>query len=131
MLLTREQILAIQDLPFEEVEVPEWGGTVRVRGITAMDRDAMEGRATKAGSDPEAQVRNLRAWVVAHGVVDADGNRVFGAADAEALGQKSSLVMDRLFWIVVRLSALKQQDVEDLAKNSTSGPSADSPSGSV
>ena len=30
-LLSRDAILQAQDLPHEDVEVPEWGGMVRVR----------------------------------------------------------------------------------------------------
>ena len=38
-LLSKEAILAAQDLPSEDVEVPEWGGTVRVRGLDGKGRD--------------------------------------------------------------------------------------------
>ena len=42
MLLTKESILSVQDLPRELVEVAKWGGSVWVRGMTAGERDMFE-----------------------------------------------------------------------------------------
>ena len=42
MYLTRDAILQATDLTFEDVAVPEWGGVVRVRGLTGTERDAFE-----------------------------------------------------------------------------------------
>ena len=41
-LLTKEQMLAADDIKSERVEVPEWGGDVMVRGLTGTQRDAWE-----------------------------------------------------------------------------------------
>ena len=38
-LLSKEQILAAEDLPHKDVPVPEWKGTVRVRALTGFERD--------------------------------------------------------------------------------------------
>ena len=40
--LSRDAILQREDIKTEDVEVPEWGGTVRVRGMTGVQRDAFE-----------------------------------------------------------------------------------------
>jgi hypothetical protein len=40
--LTRDAILQAPDLQGEDVAVPEWGGTVRVRGLSGAQRDAYE-----------------------------------------------------------------------------------------
>jgi len=42
MTLNKEQILRADDLKTEEVDVPEWGGSVRVRVLTGTERDAFE-----------------------------------------------------------------------------------------
>ena len=42
MFLTREEILAKTDLPYEDAEVPEWGGWVRIRALSGKQRDAIE-----------------------------------------------------------------------------------------
>ena len=40
--LSREEILSVHDIVTEEVDVPEWGGIVRVRGMSGVQRDAFE-----------------------------------------------------------------------------------------
>ena len=41
-ILTADDILRAEDLPRELVEVPEWGGAVYVRGLTAWERSEFE-----------------------------------------------------------------------------------------
>ena len=41
-ILSKEAILAADDLPREKVNVPEWGGEVLVRTMSGTDRDAFE-----------------------------------------------------------------------------------------
>ena len=57
------------------------------------------------------------------------GKRVFTDDDADALGAKSAKPMQRLFSVARRLSALSEDDIEELVKNSESAPtdSSDSP----
>lgn len=117
MYLTKEQILSAQDFKYEEVQIPEWGGTVRVRGLTAYERDELEVQAMEAQKNPDA-AKNVRARLVVKCLVDADGNRLFKDSDADALGTKHGAILDKLFWVTQRLSALTAQDIEDLEKNS-------------
>jgi len=116
--LTRDAILKAQDLPTEEVEVPEWGGVVRVRGLTGAERDAFEQSIVEQrGKNTRMNLRNIRAKLVALTVVDEEGNRVFSDEDAEALGKKSAAALDRVFAVAQRLSGLRPEDVEELAGN--------------
>ena len=41
-LLSKADILGCNDIPTELVEVPEWGGSVKVRGMTAGERDRFD-----------------------------------------------------------------------------------------
>ena len=45
--LTRNEILAVDDLQTQKVDVPEWGGSVYVRGLTGSERDALEASIVK------------------------------------------------------------------------------------
>lgn len=111
-LLTRDAIVAAQDLPSELVEVPEWGGSVRVRGMTGAQRDAWEAefigaRAQGASVPPDWRVRR-----VAMCLVDEDGKRLFPDREVATLGGKSGLVIDRIDDVVVRLSGLREATPE-------------------
>jgi hypothetical protein len=126
-LLTRDAILQAQDLPKELVEVPEWGGEVYVRTLTSAERDSFEQSIVEQkGKSTKMNLSNLRAKLVALTVVDENGKRLFSDKDAELLGQKSAIALNRIFDVAQRLSALSQEDVEELTKNSENAQSGDS-----
>lgn len=63
-VLTREAILSADDLPAETVDVPEWGGKVRIRTMTGSERDAFESSLIgTGGKDTSKDLRDLRAPV--------------------------------------------------------------------
>ena len=128
MGLTREQILGAADIQTEEVHVPEWGGTVLVRGLTGAERDRFEmsmGEVTQ-GKRVQWRVQNIRARLCVLAIVDETGKQVFTQADVPMLTEKSAAALDRVFSVASRLSGLSDQDMEELAKNLQSGPSDDS-----
>jgi primosomal protein N'' len=128
-LLTRDAILQAQDLPTEQVHVPEWGGDVLVRALTGAERDRFEQSIVEQrGKSTRMNLQNIRAKLVALTVVDEQGNRIFKDEDVKWLGNKSAAALDRIFEVAQRLSGLRDEDVEELAKNSESDLSDDSTS---
>lgn len=113
MILTREAILAADDLPRQRVDVPEWGGAVTVRSMTASERDAWE--TSLIAGDGERNMENARARLVSLCVVDEDGKRLFTDDDALLLGQKAASAVDRVFQAAVKLNRLSRQEVAALA----------------
>ena len=125
--LGKADILAAADLLYEDVPVAEWGGTVRVRGLTGRERDAFEAAvASTKGKDVKLNLQNVRARLVALSVVDADGARIFDERDIGALGEKSAQALERVFQVAMRLSGLTPTDVKDLTENLDDGQSEDS-----
>jgi hypothetical protein len=125
-MLTRDQIIGADDLKHEEVEVPEWSGSVILWELTGTERDELETDSIVTddlGNEQYTKV-NVRARMVAFAVKDEAGKRLFSVADVEALGKKNGRTLDRLFWIARRLSKLDKRDIEDLEKNSQSGQPA-------
>ncbi len=125
MLLSRENILDADDRKSEDVPVPEWGGTVRVRALSGTERDAYEAGIVTLRGDGSKQVnmKNLRGRLVALSVVDGEGNRLFTDEDAIALGDKSAAALERVFDVARKLSGLSEDDVEELAEGFASAPS--------
>lgn len=110
-----EEILALEDRAWLEVEVPEWNRKLRVMALSATDRDAYEVELyleRKAGG----VARNVRARLVGRCLVDEAGARVFTDAQIEALGRKSAKALDRLFEAASRLNGLTEKDVAELEK---------------
>jgi hypothetical protein len=117
-LLSKQEILLSQDLKTEDVEVAEWGGTVRVRTLTGKERDAFEASLTTGeGKKRKPDLTNIRAKLVAMCIVDEGGAREFEDSEIAALGAKSAAALDRVFSVCQRLNGLSTADVEELEKN--------------
>ncbi len=128
-VLSKEQILAVDDRKTEVVSVPEWGGDVIVGVMSGTERDAFEQSVVDTGGgNVTTNLANIRAKLCARCIVDADGKRVFNNSDIVALGEKSSAALDRIFGIAQRLNGLTADEVEQLAKNSSSDQSGSSTS---
>lgn len=125
MLLSREQILGATDRKTEDVAVPEWGGSVRVRGLSGAERDAYEASIVQlgAGGKRSVNLKNLRARLVAYSVIDEDGNPLFTPEDVAALGDKSAAALERVFDVARKLSGLADGDVKELAEGFAPAPS--------
>lgn len=125
MPLSRDEIFRKHDILTEEVEVPEWGGSVTVRGMTGRQRDAWEASFQKRqGKRTITDIDNVRAKLVAFCVVDVEGNRLFTDGDVEELGGKSAAALDRIADVAARLSGIAEEDVEELVGNFGMTPSA-------
>lgn len=130
-LLTRENILAADDLGRELVSVPEWGGDVYVRGLTGKERDAFEaGMIDQRGKSQTVNLQNIRAKLAGLSICDENGKRIFTDADLAALAGKSAVALNRVFEVARRLSGLGDDDVKELAKELEDNPFAGSHSGS-
>ncbi len=130
-LLTRDAILKAEDLQTEEVDVPEWGGKVRVRSLTGSERDAFEAACVDAKGqmkDAAEAFANLRARLVALTVVDEEGARMFGLPDVGALGAKNARALNRVFEVAQKLSGLSKDDVKELTEGFPEGQSVGSTS---
>lgn len=121
MYLSADQILDADDLVAEDVPVPEWGGTVLVRGMSGTDRDKFEAAMmndTMSGVSKDRALDRYRARLAASCIVDADGKRLFRSdAEIRRLGEKSALALTRVVEVASRLSGLTDADADELLGN--------------
>lgn len=111
-MLDRKAIFKAVDLDVKKVDVPEWGGEVCVRGLTARERDHFE-----ASIGTSANLDNLRARLVVLSLCDEDGERIFKDSDAIELGKKNATVVNRLFDVARSMSGMTDADVQELEGN--------------
>jgi hypothetical protein len=122
--LGRDAIIDADDRNYDVVECPEWGGKVRVRGLTGAQRDAYEeSLVTTNGNSRKVNLANARAKMCVLAIVDKDGRPIFSADDVRALGRKSAAPIERIFDAARKLSGMSEEDVEKLTENFASDPS--------
>lgn len=95
--LSPEAILAAQDIPEADVDTPEWGGRVRVRGLTMGEVLAIR---KAVGADERA--------VVIHTLVAAFVHPALTLDQAEAMMGKSGAVAQRVLQAVNSLNLIGQ-----------------------
>jgi hypothetical protein len=116
--LTAADIFNVDDTRYDEVNCPEWGGTVRLRSIKGTQRDAYEQSViTGNGADRKLNLRNARAKLIVLCAVDGDGRALFSSDDVNRLGAKNAAPLDRLFDACRKLCGMSEEDVEKLSED--------------
>lgn len=133
-LLGKQQINAAVDRKWEDVPVPEWGGEVRLMGLSAADRGYIEaGTVVANGQTPQLKVDSLKVYrekLVGLSMVDENFERLYTNKDIAAgeLGKKDGAVIERLAAKVQELSGMGRFAVKEAEGNSDAAPSDDSAS---
>ena len=111
-LLTKASVLSADDFQYAIVPCPEWGGDMRVRGLTAAEQAIITKKVNAK------QMDDLAVVIVIMGCVDENGERIFENADKDALKGRSYAVLDRLGKKILELSGSGDSDgIETAEKN--------------
>lgn len=113
-MMTRDQILAAAaPIVSDPIDVPEWGGQVRVRVMSGAERDAFE----VATVPPLGTLRNVRARLVVACACDEAGALLFQSGDVDAVGGLDGRALDRVFRVAREFNALGADAVDTIKKN--------------
>lgn len=123
-----DQIVAADDLSYEDETIPEWGDAkVRIRGLSGHDRDAYEAKAVAVknmGQDVELRLADFRSRLVIKCLFDPETDeQVFADNEVTVLAAKSGVVIQRLFKIAQRLSGMDTDALSRAEGNSETDPS--------
>lgn len=121
MLLSRDDILKVDDKATELILVDDWGpkgqpGQVYIRLISAAERDQIEKLAQLMELD------NYRAKCCLMFLSDGDGKPLLKRGDLTALGTKSGRALDQIHMAGVRFNHMGPKAVQDAEKNSETPP---------
>jgi len=104
-MISRDTIINLK-LPEEVVEVPEWGGKVLIRALTAGQYLSLVKRMQ---ADTE---RAIYHWIVVS-CLDENGNRLFTDDDVAIAERQPFSITERLIAAIMRLNPQK----DEAAKN--------------
>ena len=106
MNLTRDEILAARSRrkPIQ-VEVPEWGGTVYIKVLSAGDQ-------VKMSSNGHAEAE-MPIWLLVGCLVSKDGSRLFTDEDVPALLEEEFPIIMRVFSEAARHNGLSTKELDE------------------
>lgn len=104
-LLSKNQILASEDLEFVDVEMPEWKdeegnpGVIRLQGLTGED-------IVKFTNQTEEEKKNSAVRIIAMCAVDENGEKLFTEEDVNVLKKKNLKAILRLQDAAMKLNGM-------------------------
>lgn len=101
--LSLQQIKESKDEKFAEIDVPEWGGTIRIGSITAGEMIDF----AESNDGPAKKTAGLR--LIVKSLVDEDGNRIGDDALLQDLKKKDSAVCSRITDAILELNGLGEE----------------------
>lgn len=114
----RDQILNLQDIPFEIVAIKEWNTSIKVQGMTGAERTRILDLAMNDGGTMNLQT--VYPEIVISTCFDPKtGEQIFTPEDRAALLSKSAIALDRLATVGMRLSGFTQETADDMGKDSS------------
>lgn len=108
-LLTKEAILDAEDRKTEEMDIPEWGGSIVIKEFSARERDAIDIAVInrREGGD----LSGLRLLWVAKSIIDPEtGASMFSP---EELAEKNAEVINRIFDRSQKLNVMSVAEAEE------------------
>ena len=109
--LTIAQIAAADDLQVQDVEVPEWGGTVKVKGMSAGERLQL---AAIVQDEKMNALQGIAHFALLHGVVEPK----ITEENLDMFLSKSSKAIDRIVEVFNKLSGSNEEAVLESRGNS-------------
>ena len=124
-MFNREQLRELMRGPVKTVNVPEWGGDIGIRTLSAADlvhlRSFAKDDATKATADDDL---NAMCELLSMAISDSDGKRMFTPDELREWGGNQIGVMNRLVEETQRHNGFGVKADEELTKNFESGPTS-------
>lgn len=128
--LSASSILEQPTLVIEELYVPEWKGKVRLKHLSAKERDDFETSMVKVGRGGKQTLNNenFRARLVQLAAVKEDGSQLFTRHDIKTLGSLPAAGLQRVFNKINDMSAFSEEDLKELAEDFENDRDGDSSS---
>ena len=108
-MLTKEQILN-QRLKIIKVDVPEWGGEVCVKELTAKEQDDINELVRKGETISNSQLAQMV-------ICDENGVLLFSEKELPELAKVSGNVLGKVLLASAKLSGADENTIQELQKN--------------
>ena len=119
MELTRDMFLKVAPVQVTKVLVPELGGEVFVKGMTAKGRSAFEKQfQTIAGKSNKRKLQEIRERLVVACLCDGQGHLLLTDADIDVVGDHPAGAIERIVTAAQVACGMTDVDVESMVGNS-------------
>lgn len=115
-MLTRDNILNLDDRRTHKIAVPEWGGDLYLRRLSGAERGRWQALCARVKDEPEL-LEGLAGRFLTMALGDEKGDRIFSDADADALNKRDGQVLERIVELAYAFNGIGDGSIEDAEKN--------------
>jgi len=109
--LSKQEILAKVKLPEVEIEVPEWGTTLKLKGMTGKQRLVLAKSVNPETDKEDAEaIVNIITKLISISVVDETGNPMFSEDEAKALVDGDLNTASKVVTEIYKLNGINQEE---------------------
>lgn len=109
--------VAAADIATDDLDVPELGGTVRIRELSGALRNRLEAAVVAARGGDSKQLNEVITAIVERCVIDENGQTVLDTATAKRIVARVPKAAFRIRDKAISLSALDESDREALEQD--------------
>lgn len=129
-ILNKSEILNVDDSESVLVEVPEWGGEVRICAMNIEERlDFEQENCNEDGTWKNIKNPTLYYSLIANSVKTEDGELVFDKDEISLLKTKNAKVIQNLFNVALTVNYKTKEATAELKKNFQAITSGSLPTG--
>jgi len=130
-MLSKDEIAKAMRGPVKLVDVPEWGGQIGIRKLSAVDLMYLRGLThSEAGDSPKEdnpeENLSITCELLSLSLCDETGKRLFAPAELREWDGQQSATMQLLIQETQTHNGISEAATEELRKNSESGQTSDS-----
>ena len=129
-MILGKAVLTTSALARETVPVPEWGGDIILRELSARELSDVAARKKAIKDDAPNALLDFLSHYIGYAWINEDGTHVLAADEVDSLLDQPLNVLTTLVEVAGRLSGDLPGAAEEAKKNSTTTPSAESGSDS-
>ena len=115
LITNANAILGKDDFHYEEIEVPEWGGSLRLKSLSGSERS----KIIKLTQQQKDTADGVFEQCTIYSVVDSEGRRLFDDTEAtrKVLQSKDAGVTQRIGRKILEISGLSRDALDIAEKN--------------
>jgi len=113
-ILTFDEILATSDLSQEVVDIPQWGGKVKIKELTKAARERLSKQATVNG---QVDSDKLQVLMLAECLEEPK----ITVEQAQQLWEKSAAAVDKILFAILEINGLSELAQKEMQKTFRAG----------
>lgn len=116
-VLSKQDIISVNDDELVEYEIEEWGGSVLLSAMSVGERLALDEKfCDESGKFKNYNDPNLIYTLLTTCIKDEEGATLFGMDEIGFLKEKNSKVIHKLFYEIMKLNYQTVDSIDDAKK---------------